>query len=288
MESDAFCQTFCGLMGSMKCYIYMLSFLCKSSHSFGASCIITPWRKWQTKYLDVCTTSTALCRWPMASQGNKKSRVKWQRCTERYVVNDIALRNMSVPGKCGGKVNVPHTWTDKLNACFESKPVSGRKYFRFCICVCRCASHVSSGYEPQFVFQMHASFVSILVPMYVSHESAAAAINPKSLPPQQQQQRRKYEQSRPLARRYEQPQPQPQPPQPQTVWPGWLVRITRPWDMSTKIASAIFYFPMHVSCESYGPEACFLWVLCCFNLMSLMLLSLMLLPIFGVWLLWDS
>jgi hypothetical protein len=50
------------------------------------------------------------------------------------------------------------------------------KCFRFCICVCRCASHVSSGYEPQFVFQMHASFVSILVPMYVSYESHAASI----------------------------------------------------------------------------------------------------------------
>jgi len=32
-----------------------------------------------------------------------------------------------------------------------------RKDFKFCICVCRCASHVSSGYEPQFVFPMHAS-----------------------------------------------------------------------------------------------------------------------------------
>ena len=84
---------------------------------------------------------------------------------------------MSVPGEVWGKSkSTPHMSTDKLNVCFESKPVSGRKYFRFCICVCRCASHVSSGYEPQFVFQMHASFVSILVPMYVSYESHAASI----------------------------------------------------------------------------------------------------------------
>ena len=45
-----------------------------------------------------------------------------------------------------------------------------RKDFRFCICVCRCASHVSSGYEPQSVFPMHASCESYVVPMYVSYE----------------------------------------------------------------------------------------------------------------------
>ena len=43
------------------------------------------------------------------------------------------------------------------NTRIEQTTVSERKDFKFCICVCRCASHVSSGYEPQFVFPMHAS-----------------------------------------------------------------------------------------------------------------------------------
>ena len=147
----------------------------KSFHSFGASCIITPRRNLQTKLWMNWTTWARSGPWQMLSRGNKN---KWtsDSHTERYVVNDIALCNMGV--RAGKSTH---------NTRIEQTTVSERKDFRFCICVCRCASHVSSGYEPQFVF------------------------------------------------------------------------------------------PMHASCESYGPDVCFLWVLCCFNLVSLMLLSLMLL-----------
>ena len=62
------------------------------------------------------------------------------------MVNDIALCNMGV--RAGNSTH---------NTRIEQTTVSERKDFRFCICVCRCASHVSSGYEPQFVFPMHAS-----------------------------------------------------------------------------------------------------------------------------------
>ena len=75
------------------------------------------------------------------------------------MVNDIALCNMGV--RAGKSTH---------NTRIEQTTVSERKDFRFCICVCRCASHVSSGYEPQFVFPMHASCESYVVPMYVSYE----------------------------------------------------------------------------------------------------------------------
>jgi hypothetical protein len=47
--------------------------------------------------------------------------------------------------------------------------------------------------------------------------------------------------------------------------------------MCLLVMSLNLFFLMHAPCESYGPDVCFLWVLCCFNLVSLMLLSLMLL-----------
>ena len=62
------------------------------------------------------------------------------------MVNDIALCNMGV--RAGNSTH---------NTRIEQTTVSERKDFRFCICVCRCASPVSSGYEPQLVFPMHAS-----------------------------------------------------------------------------------------------------------------------------------
>ena len=83
----------------------------------------------------------------MVSRGNKKRSLRTSDShTERYVVNDIALCNMGV--RAGKSTH---------NTRIEQTTVSERKDFRFCICVCRCASHVSSGYEPQFVFPMHAS-----------------------------------------------------------------------------------------------------------------------------------
>ena len=95
----------------------------------------------------------------MVSRGNKKRSLRTSDShTERYVVNDIALCNMGV--RAGKSTH---------NTRIEQTTVSERKDFRFCICVCRCASHVSSGYEPQFVFPMHASCESYVVPMYVSY-----------------------------------------------------------------------------------------------------------------------
>ena len=66
------------------------------------------------------------------------------------MVNDIALCNMGV--RAGKSTH---------NTRIEQTTVSERKDFRFCICVCRCPSHVSSGYETQFVFS-DACFLRVL------------------------------------------------------------------------------------------------------------------------------
>ena len=145
-------------MGSMKCYIYMLSFLCKSSHFFG-HLASSPLEGNGRRISRLYAPPQQRCvdgQW-LHKTTRSKSQVR-ALCRDAWE-NNIARRNMSAHRKVWGKVNVPHTWTDKLNACFESKPVSGRKCFGFCICVCRCASHVSSGYEPQFVFKLRFRFI---------------------------------------------------------------------------------------------------------------------------------
>ena len=118
-----------------------------------------PLKEMADEYLDCMHHLNSVVSMANGFTRQQEARVKWERCAEMRGKTILLAAIWVRIGKCGGKVNVPHTWTDKLNACFESKPVSGRKYFRFCICVCRCASHVSSGYEPQFVFKLRFRFI---------------------------------------------------------------------------------------------------------------------------------
>ena len=109
MESDAFCLTFCALMGSMKCYIYTcyhsyVNFLIRLGH-LASSPLEGNGRRISRMYAPPqrrCVDGQWL---------RKTTRIKSQvRALHRDVwENNIALRNMSVPGKVWGKSErTPH------------------------------------------------------------------------------------------------------------------------------------------------------------------------------------